>query len=689
MRQVCRISSLLTKLVAIVILAKGMMSQGAQCDFVPNVMQKVTPASLMQSPTEVGEHFSIEPAMIGDIDGDGVSDLAVGEHLDDDGGSVMGAVWLLFMNDNGTIKATKKISETQGNFTGNISNNAGFGLAVSPIGDFDDDGTPDLLVGAPYDVAEQNVRGSAWILLLNPNGTVKNHHKIRTNFWGFTPAPAITQWDYRFAQSVSAIGDLDGNGVTDIAVGAMRANDGGSVRGNVWILFLDGTGTVTSFEKVSNPASTPHNPNDDHFGSSIASTDFDQDGIDDIVVSAQESETGGTIWILCLNANGTVKSAQPIYSTFGGFQGVPCGLFGLTVECAGDLDGDDIDDLIAGDSRCGNDAGSVWILYLNADGTVKGWQQIDNADLGGSLNPGDMFGRGIAFFGDMNQDGYPEIGVAASGDDEINPESGALWILSLQSTIPNCRSFYHEIALDVPSSPSCRAEVPVLMSNTEELLGFSMGLTWDSAMAYLEDGHASILPGSAWSGIEPDYWNANATPTACPDGRSGATLAVVISTNAGTPATLPADYSQEVVTFIFRSRAIGTTDLAFTDCLGTPPVENVVTVMRGGNTISVPPALIGGTLQLTECFRRGDANADGKWDISDGITILSHLFRDESILCQDAADSNDDGALDLADAITLFSYLFSNGEEPPSPFPACGSDPTEDPLTCDGFPTCP
>jgi hypothetical protein len=57
---------------------------------------------------------------LGDLDGDGVGDLAVGADLDDDGGLDRGAVWILFLNPNGTVKSHQKISDTQGGFTGTL-----------------------------------------------------------------------------------------------------------------------------------------------------------------------------------------------------------------------------------------------------------------------------------------------------------------------------------------------------------------------------------------------------------------------------------------------------------------------------------------------------------------------------------------------------------------------------------------
>ena len=84
---------------------------------------------------------------IGDFDGDGVTDLAVGAQGDDDGGSNRGAIYLMMMNPNGTVKSYSKISDTQGGFTGGLDNGDKFGFEVNVLGDIDGNGVVDLITG--------------------------------------------------------------------------------------------------------------------------------------------------------------------------------------------------------------------------------------------------------------------------------------------------------------------------------------------------------------------------------------------------------------------------------------------------------------------------------------------------------------------------------------------------------------
>lgn len=88
---------------------------------------------------------------LGDFDGDGVPDIAAGACHDDDGGNNHGAIYLLFLNRDGTVKRQSKISDTQGNFQGVLEDLDEFGRAIANLGDLDGNGVIDLAVGATGD----------------------------------------------------------------------------------------------------------------------------------------------------------------------------------------------------------------------------------------------------------------------------------------------------------------------------------------------------------------------------------------------------------------------------------------------------------------------------------------------------------------------------------------------------------
>ncbi len=400
---------------------------------------------------EDNDDFGRAMAFLGDLDGDGIDELAVGASGDDDGGASRGAVWILFLNADGTVNSHQKISSTQGGFTGTLADGDNLGASVAALGDLDGNGVGDLAVGAFKDDDLGVDRGAVWILFLNANGTVNSHQKINSTQGGFTGTLADGD---SFGASVASLGDLDGNGVGDLAVGAFKDDDGGADRGAVWILFLNANGTVSSHQKISDTEGgfTGTLDDEDWFGISVASLEnLNGDGIGDLAVGAFKDDDGGVdrgaVWILFLNANGTVNSHQKINSTQGGFTGTldDEDSFGASVASLGDLDGDGIGDLAVGavkDGDGGADRGAVWILFLNSDGTVGSHQKISDTEGGftGTLDDGDWFGTSFAPLEDLDVDGSRDLAVGAMLDDGGGSNRGAVWVLFLdgapQQSIP-------------------------------------------------------------------------------------------------------------------------------------------------------------------------------------------------------------------------------------------------------------
>ncbi len=392
--------------------------------------------------------FGYSVASLGDLDGDGVADLAVGARNDDDGGTLRGAVWILFLNTDGTVKSLQKINSTQGGFTGILDDHSFFGNSVASLGDLDGDGVGDLVVGAHGDDDGGNLHGAVWVLFLNTDGTVKSHQKISDTQGGFT---GILDHGDTFGTSVASVGDLDGDGVGDLAVGAIWDDDGGEDRGALWILFLNTDGTVKSHQKISDTQGSFFGILDDldEFGfSATALGDLDGDGVGDLAVGAFRDDDGGdqtgAVWVLFLNANGTVKSYQKISDTSGGFSGVLDNgdSFGYSVTSLGDFDGDSVGDVAVGallDDDGGQDRGAVWVLFLNTDGTVKSHQKISDTEGGftGILDNSDHFGSSLALLDDLDGDGVGDLAVGARDDDDGGRSHGAVWVLFLEDS-PAC-----------------------------------------------------------------------------------------------------------------------------------------------------------------------------------------------------------------------------------------------------------
>ena len=133
-----------------------------------------------------GDQFGSAITGIGDLESDGVSDLAVGAPFDDDNGENRGALWILFMDDDGRVDLEQKISDDDGGFNGDLDNNDRFGSAIAAIGDLNNDGVVDLAAGAPGDDDGGDDQGAVWILFMDTFGRVVQSRKFQTAWAGST-----------------------------------------------------------------------------------------------------------------------------------------------------------------------------------------------------------------------------------------------------------------------------------------------------------------------------------------------------------------------------------------------------------------------------------------------------------------------------------------------------------------------
>ncbi len=375
-----------------------------------------------------GDRFGRDHDLAGDVNGDGIQDIIIGARSDDDGSTDAGAVYIVFMNRDGTVQSNQKISMLEGGFNETLSDGSFFGYGVAGIGDYDIDGIPDVAVSAP-----SRNGNSLYILHLNRDGTVKSY---------------VENSDI-IAQGLTAVGDLNGDGRVDLVACDPNSDQGGMNRGAISILFFDETSQLIP-ENTVTISSTAGGfgeglVNNDMFGGREVAMlgDINGDGTLELAVAAFMSDGGkGAVWILSLDPidfnvvdkvkigeglNGFVDILSDEQNSNGSFGAQ----FGHSMCAPGDLNGDGIPDLITGANQQAQ--GEAYILYLNSDKTVKTYSKIDENEGGFDFefDPNDLerFSRSISFLGDFRGDGGISVnfggGVGQGG-------TGALYLLSFR-----------------------------------------------------------------------------------------------------------------------------------------------------------------------------------------------------------------------------------------------------------------
>jgi hypothetical protein len=166
--------------------------------------------------------------------------------------------------------------------------------------------------------------------------------------------------------------------------------------------------------------------------------------------------------------------------------------------------------------------------------------------------------------------------------------------------------------------------------------------------------------------------------------------------NIPLPYWIRAVYANEMVTVSFarddagRSGAWESLDARKLELHGSATILGGLAVTSNANWLCVTAEF--SHIEVVEGegrFIRGDANIDGRINVSDPVYTLRYIYtRDRQLSCVDAGDSNDDGVIDSSDVIYTLNYLFISGTVIPPPLQACGSDPSDDGLTCQSYPTC-
>ncbi len=328
----------------------------------------------------------------GDLDGDGRGDLLVGSEVANGGDGVV-------------VSWDDPLGGRQGAGDGFVTltgpTGAGAGLP-GVAGDVDGDAAVDLLVGAPEE-------GSVF-LVTGPLTASAALDTVAHELRGTGASLAV----------VTGIGDVDGDGLADIGIGAPER----SATGRAWLVMGPGTGisAVNDADVIVEGAD-----GEDLLGACIAPVgDLDGDGYAEVVVGAPGVDADGRdigeAYLLHgpLTASGTGPDLARA-TLLGEFTG---DLAGSSAAGGSDIDQDGVPDLLVGapgHDQAGSGAGLVYVVYGPASGDVE--LKFSGASLEARARR-DASGTSVALPGDLNGDGFGDILVGSPGNDGVATDAG-------------------------------------------------------------------------------------------------------------------------------------------------------------------------------------------------------------------------------------------------------------------------
>ncbi|MCP4598068.1 Calx-beta domain-containing protein [Neptuniibacter sp.] len=386
--------------------------------------------------------YSVSSA--GDINGDGFDDILIGAH----NANLTGETYLVYGDEDlGDISSLdlSSLDGSNGFVLKGIDSADQAGESVSSAGDINNDGYDDILIGAKnagLNAGEtylvfggSNIAASGSLELSDLDGSAS-----LTGPKGFV-INGIDAPDYS-GTSVSSAGDINGDGIDDILIGAEQADpDGNSSAGESYVIFgrvsshvWDASLDLSSLDGTNGFVLNGIDQND-YSGTSVSSAgDINGDGIDDILIGANgadpDNKSGAGETYLVFGSNTIGASGSIDLSDLDGSAGLtgPKGFVingvntgdsaGRSVSSAGDINGDGFDDILIGADSAGLLIGESYVVFGHNDTWSESFDLSSLDGTNGFVLPGiDIFDRSavsVSSAGDINNDGYDDILIGAT-----------------------------------------------------------------------------------------------------------------------------------------------------------------------------------------------------------------------------------------------------------------------------------
>ncbi|MBK8983687.1 MAG: FG-GAP repeat protein [Ignavibacteria bacterium] len=345
---------------------------------------------------EEGSSYGHSVSTAVDVNGDGYSDVIIGANRY---GNEEGRAYVYQGSANGLSDSANWITE-------NNQAISSYGYSVSTAGDINGDGYSDVLVGAwRFDAVTSN-EGKVYLFNGSPSGLSDSDN------W-FTESD---QEDAYFGCSVSTAGDVNGDGYSDVIIGAEEYDDGEQNEGSAFV-YLGSSSGLSVFHDWAGEG----NQAEANYGYSVSTAgDVNGDGYADVIVGAvsyNNSESFEGIAFLYLgSASGLSDTAN--WSAEGNQQNTS---FGSAVSTAGDVNGDGFSDVIVGGANYDESKGKTFVFHGSTQGLSDSSDWTYESVQGYSY-----FGGSVSTAGDVNGDGYSDVIIGARNYRNNNLDGGPI-----------------------------------------------------------------------------------------------------------------------------------------------------------------------------------------------------------------------------------------------------------------------
>jgi len=385
--------------------------------------------------TNVSLHGSFGSSIASaDVNGDGYSDLLVGDPGYD---GAKGSVFVYHGSSSGLTTASPKVASWSASLARVGAPAATFGACVASAGDVNGDGYSDIIVGAPYDqsVGGQPVgTGSFAVWHGSSSGLGSTGTWANAEWTGYMTDGQTNPYS---GTTVGCAGDVNGDGYSDICVGAPSYDGGHTNEGRIAVWHGSSTGLGASGSQANADWYAEPNATNTNLGETAAGLgDFNGDGYSDLAVGAPQYDDGqtdeGGVFVWCGSGSGLGSTGTGSNMDFKATSNLTSAALGYSISSNGDVNGDGYADLLAGCPfyASGHTAEGIAVVWLGGpvsasnDAGLGTSGTITNADWSYQSDEANAnAGKSVAMAGDVNGDGYSDVVVGTPNSSNTSKTS--------------------------------------------------------------------------------------------------------------------------------------------------------------------------------------------------------------------------------------------------------------------------